>query len=420
MADLSRTGASSSALDLKGSNNLTDHVPPPLPSPEHLRALGISDHERFYREVSQRTSSEETLLDFHSRKMILGRKTSRSTMETPSGQLEQGKSKETEFPKETELLRELSQKDISSLQSFAYSLEQNQVALQGFRKLLNDKKAIEGMKNLMQDEEFIKRSLSELRDEKSVKHAISLLENEVSNGTCTKWYKKYTKPGSVYYHECCKDEGNNSCKENVKKDKGRLAGYILGSIYGYSAICWAAICCCATRCCQDDDSAATVRAITTIAVCPWTLFSPSRTDQNPPAGSVEMPQRQNDQSEVQQQDARREAGLSSRAGGSSSEVPRNDQREIQRQDSFHDTGPLIHTDSSSSDEEEPIAQPKYSRISMLFREPPTYVNRNDQREIQRHDTGHLSHTDSSSSDEEEPIAQPKYSHISMLFREPPI
>ena len=93
--------------------------------------------------------------------------------------------------------------NIDTLQSFAHSLEQNKAALQGCRKLLNDKDAMEGMRNLMQDEEFRKHALSALKDEKSVKHAISLLENETSNGTCTKWYKQYTSPGSAFHQECC-------------------------------------------------------------------------------------------------------------------------------------------------------------------------------------------------------------------------
>jgi hypothetical protein len=325
-ADLLRTGTSGSTLDLKGSNNLTDHIPPPLPSPEYLKKLGILDHERFYREVSQRTSSEETLPDFRSKMMIPSEETSRSAMETPSGQLEQ---------KEIEPLQ-LSKEDVGSLQSFANSLEQNQAALRGFRKLLNDKGAMEGMRNLMQDEEFRRRALSELRDEKSVKQAISLLENEVSNGTCTKWYKKYTNPGSVYYHECCKDEGNNFCEENVKRDKGRLARYILGSIYGYTAVFWVYVCCCATRCCRADNSAHIVEEITEFALrwpellCGDGRHSPPQTDQTPPAAEVEMSQRQNDQGERQQQDAPCDDGLLSRTDGSSSKVPVGESRSLER------------------------------------------------------------------------------------------
>jgi hypothetical protein len=117
-------------------------------------------------------------------------------------------------------------------------------------------------------------------------------------------------------------------------------------------------------------------------VCPWTVCDddftiPSpRTDRNPPAASVEMPQRQNNQSEVRQ-DAHRDARPSIRTGGPSSEAPRDDQREIQRQDSFHDAGPLSRSDSSSSDEEEPIARPKHIHLSMLSPEHPTYVKRKE-------------------------------------------
>lgn len=69
----------SSALRLRDNNNLTDQnpswlngspdtttnlmgpfSPPPLPSPEHLRRIGVPDPEHFYQEASRRTSSGET------------------------------------------------------------------------------------------------------------------------------------------------------------------------------------------------------------------------------------------------------------------------------------------------------------------------------------------------------------------------
>ena len=375
---LSRTEASSSALDLNGKK-LTDQIPSSLVAPDqgagfigknlmepyvpeaHSKAPTVEKlwpnlYEQMVKGSGEKEQASKNLLQgeaqgirIKKKRVKIGKttpkeKTSQPAIETPSDKLEQGKSKEIEP-------LQLSKEDVSSLQSFAHSLEQNKAALRGFRKLLNDKMAVDGMRNLMQDEEFRKRALSELRDdksakqaisllenidtfqsiahsleqnkaalqgcrkllndkdamegmrnlmqdeefrkhalsalkdEKSVEHAISLLENEVSNSTCTKWYKKYTHPGSVYYHECCKDEGNNFCEENAKKDKGRLAGYILGSFFGEGAIFWVSVCgcCCyATHCCSDDDSAEKVEKICESVFEPLILCIDMLTNQNPP------------------------------------------------------------------------------------------------------------------------------------------
>lgn len=132
---------------------------------------------------------------------------------------------------------------------------------------------------------------SALKDEKSVEHAISLLENETSNGTCTKWYKKYTSPGSAYYHKCCKDEGNNFCEEHVKTNGGRVAGYVLGPIYVLGVIEMVGLCCYATRCCRDDNSAEKVIAIAMCSVLAPCVFEGlfEHTGPNPPAAPVETP-----------------------------------------------------------------------------------------------------------------------------------
>jgi hypothetical protein len=229
---------------------------------------------------------------------------------------------------------------MGSLQSFAHSLEQNETALQGFRMLLEDKEAMEGMRNLLQDEAFRERGLSELRDEKNVTRALSLLEKEVSKGTCTEWYKKYTFHTSALYHDCCKDPGNDFCQENQKVDGARFAAwYTLPHLLG-----WACVgCCCCSRKLEEDSVESHVRAfcccpelycieqacrLACFVVCGASVIAGGfgaagvigaavgvnvvvgafkqcfessgqrrqrRTDQNIPVAEVIMPQRQNDQ-----------------------------------------------------------------------------------------------------------------------------
>jgi hypothetical protein len=139
---------------------------------------------------------------------------------------------------------------MDSLRLFAHSLERNPAALQGCRKLLNDKEAMEGMKNLMQNEELRRRAISELRDKESVKRAISLLENEESNSTCTEWYKKYVSPGNPVYYNCCKDEGNSFCEGNVKIDGFRLE-ICAAAVVAHFVLCAFAYGC--YRGCNKDD-----------------------------------------------------------------------------------------------------------------------------------------------------------------------
>jgi hypothetical protein len=412
MADLSRTEASSSALRLAENNNLTDRIPPPLPSPEHLRILGISDLKRFYREVSQRTSGEETLPDFRSRKMTLGRKTSRSAMETPSRQLEQGKSKRTEAP---ELSKEV-------LQSFVEALGENKEALQGFKKVLNDTEAMEGIKNLMEDKKFRKYALSELRSENSVKQAISLLENN----TCVTPYRAYVHWAHSYYRNCCKDEAGGTPVCGEKKED--WANIVRNTAIAVSVVVVAASL--LRWCCKDDGC---------LDQIPERWIDPIPERQNNArvrqgvAARVEMPLRQNDESGMQQLDSNRDSGPLSRTDSSSSEEPlrsvkfkhihspmllwnsptyaetsrrQNDKSGMQQLDPKRDSGSLSRTDGSSSKEPLQSVKFKYIDDSMLLYDRPTYAEmsrrQNDESGMQqldpKRDSGSLSRTGGSGSE----------------------
>jgi predicted CopG family antitoxin len=194
MAALSRTDASSSALDLKGNNDLMNRDAPPLPDKKWLGEFehpswhfnGQSDVQTATNEGTsqlteklQRTQGirlkEKVKIarlsgEIRSRKVTPERKLSQSTKEIPLRQLEQDKGKEAEPIK-------LSKEEIDSLQFLLDTFMQDKLAMQSFKEVWQDKEGMESIKDLMQDEKVRECALSTLKNKECLEQAISSLKD---------------------------------------------------------------------------------------------------------------------------------------------------------------------------------------------------------------------------------------------------
>ncbi len=194
MAALSRTDASSSALDLKSNNDLMNRDALPLPDkkwlgefePPSWRFNAPPDVQTATNEgTSQLTEKQQRTQGIHlkekvkvarlsgevrSRKVTPERKLSQSMKEIPSRQLEQDQGKEVEPIK-------LSKEEIDSLQFLLNTLMQDEKALQSFKEVWQDEKSVESIKDLMQDEKVRECAFSALNNKECIEQAISSLKD---------------------------------------------------------------------------------------------------------------------------------------------------------------------------------------------------------------------------------------------------
>ena len=192
IAALSRTDASSSALDLKSNDNLVNRDALPLPD---KKWLGEFEHPSWHlnappdvqtatnegtSQLAEKSSSqrahgirlkEKVKVARLSRKLISESKISQSMKEIPLRHLEQDKGKEAEPIK-------LSKEEIDSLQFLLDTLMQDKLAMQGFKEAWQDKEGVvESINDLMQDEKVRECALSMLNNKECVEQAISSLKN---------------------------------------------------------------------------------------------------------------------------------------------------------------------------------------------------------------------------------------------------
>ncbi len=118
----------------------------------------------------QRKDDRETALDFRSRKVTLGEKTSRSVTDAHPDQLKQDKSERAESLK-------LSREEFDTLRTCAAFLKEHPEARKCLQMVQNDKEVMGGINDLIQDEGVRRCVISELKNKENVERAILLWEN---------------------------------------------------------------------------------------------------------------------------------------------------------------------------------------------------------------------------------------------------
>ena len=225
-------------------------------------SLGKAVAEHFEEEASkglhqgeaQRRYDGEIALDFRSRKVTLGEKTSRSATDAHPDQLKQDKSERAESSekKETtwqdlkkmfnneemrESIKQLMQNETAM--TLLYKATNNDTVIAAINDLAQNDAAIKGMKELMQVEGFKELAVSQLQDTAGVRRALKAVANGTLTNECYKAYKNFFS-----YQECCRDQkGIPRCNENFRIDWKHTGG-LVGGLAGAGVLA----CCCAIRC----------------------------------------------------------------------------------------------------------------------------------------------------------------------------
>jgi hypothetical protein len=212
---------------------------------------------------AQGKDGRETALDFHSRKVTPGEKTSRSVTEAHPDQLKQDKSERAESSEKKETTWQDFEKMLNTeeMREGIKKLMQNKTAMKLIDKVTNNDKFMAGINDLVQNDEakkalkammesegFKELAVSQLKDEAGVRRALKAVANGTLTNECYKAYKNFFS-----YQECCRDQqGIPHCDENFKIDQKHmweLAGPFAGA--GALAMGCGLYCCIKAMCAAD-------------------------------------------------------------------------------------------------------------------------------------------------------------------------
>jgi hypothetical protein len=222
-------------------------------------------NEGLHQGEAQGKDERETVLDFRSRKVTPGEKTSRSVTDAHPDQLKQDKSERAESSEKKEttwqdlnkmLNTEEMREGIKKLMQNKTAIEiidkaiNNEKFMAGTKEIMGKDKAVQGLKELMQIEGFKDMAMSQLKDEAGVRRALSSVANGTLTDACVSWYRGYRDFFS--YQGCCRDQGGiPHCDGNFKVDQKHV-GIVVGSLVAAGVLC----CCCAVCCCSKDEACA--------------------------------------------------------------------------------------------------------------------------------------------------------------------
>ena len=210
---------------------------------------------------AQGKDERETALDFRSRKVTPGEKTSRSVTEVHPNQLKQDKSERAESSEKKETIWQDLNKMLNTeeMREGIKKLMQNKTAMEIIDKATSNEKFMAGLNDLAQNDEakkalkammesegFKELAVSQLKDEAGVRRALKAVANGTLTNECYKAYKNFFS-----YQECCHDQKDiPRCDENFRID-WKHTGELVGGLAGAAAL---AICCCCYCCIKAINS----------------------------------------------------------------------------------------------------------------------------------------------------------------------